>query len=472
MLSRKQNIKTANLKNNISNKAVLDWISENVLMGCFKFSIISLTVICLYISGCKRQQKAPPQMTPEVSTITVSMESVTLYTELPGRTSAYMIAEIRPQVNGIIEKRLFTEGSEVKSGQVLYKIDSAPFEAALDNAKANLAVAKESANRARAALEASIANIARQKSTLDLAKSNLKRIESLYKENVIPESQRDQAVTETEVAEAALKAVEAQVESDKKAVTAAEAVVKQAEAAVKTAKINLGYTSIKAPISGRIGKSNVTEGALVIAYQGVPLTTIQQLDPIYVDVIQSTTELLQLRRRLNENGLKNDEANQNKVKLILEDNTEYSLDGELQFRDITVDQLTGSYTIRIVFPNPDSILLPGMFVRAKILEGINEQAILIPQQALLRNPKGEPMAMIVGSGGKIEQRMLTIDRAIGNKWLVSSGLTVGEHVVVEGIQKVRHGVAVKEKPFVEGEKQDEKHPNPPNQSNNKTEGGK
>ncbi len=434
-------------------------------------TLIGTLLLCILLSfGCKKESKAPPQSVPEVSTITIAPETVTLTTELPGRTSSFMIAEIRPQVNGILQKRLFTEGTDIKAGELLYEIDPAPFKAALDNAEANLSVSKESAERAKASLNASLANSARQKSSLELAKINLKRIENLFKENVIPESQRDQAVTETEVAEAAFKASEAQVESDKEAVSATEAVIKQAEAALKTAKINLEYTKIKAPISGRIGKSNVTVGALVIAYQPLSLTTIQQFDPIYVDVIQSTTELFKLKRRLTENELKNDEKNQKKVKLILEDSQEYPLEGELQFRDVTVDPSTGSYTIRIVFPNPDGYLLPGMFVRAKIIEGINDKAILIPQQSLLRNPKGEPMTMLVNSSGKIEQRMINVDRALGHKWIVSSGLVPGDKIVVEGIQKIREGVSVKEVHFKE--QAEEEQGKNPNQSDKQAEGGK
>jgi len=240
------------------------------------------------------------------------------------------------------------------------------------------------------------------------------------------------------------------VESDRKVVAVAKAVIQQAEAALETARINLGYTKITAPISGRIGRSNVTDGAIVTAYQPIPLATIQQIDPIYVDVPQSTTELLRLRRNLRHGRLNQNGTNQNKVNLILEDGTAYPLEGTLQFRDVTVDPTTGSVILRVVFPNPEGVLLPGMFVRAVVKEGVSMQAIMIPQQAVSRDPKGNPIALIVDDAGKVQQRMLTLDRAIGNKWLVSSGLAPGDRLIVEGLQKVRTGASVKEVPFDAG----------------------
>ncbi len=387
---------------------------------------------------------APPQMPPpEVSVVTVQPQRLVLTTELPGRTSAMRVAEIRPQVNGLILKRLFTEGSDVKAGQVLYEIDPAPFQAALDNAAANLSAAGESAKRAKAALEASIANVTKQKAVLELAKMNRQRFEDLLKDRAVSVSQRDQSVTEAQVAEAGLKAAEAQVESDKKAISSAEAVIKQAEAALKSANINMGYTKITAPISGRIGKSNITEGALVIAYQAIPLATIQQLDPIYADVPQSTGEMLRLKQRLQDGRLDQNGKSQNQVKLILEDGTSYSQEGTLQFRDITVDPTTGSVTLRIVFPNPDGVLLPGMFVRAVVREGVSEQAILVPQQAVSRDPKGNPLAMLVSADNKVQQVQLIIDRSVEDKWFVTSGLKPGDRVIVEGLQRVRPGSPVR-----------------------------
>jgi len=404
----------------------------------------------LLAAGCGSQQAAPPPAVPEVATVTVSPERAVLTTELPGRTSAYLVAEIRPQVNGIIQKRLFEEGSDVRAGKVLYQIDPAPFQAAYDNAAANLSGMRRAAERARAALEASVANVARQKATLDLARKTRWRYEELFKKSVISAAQRDQAVTEAEVAEATLRATEAQVKNDQEAVAVAEAAIQQAEAATETARINRGYTYVVAPITGRISKSNVTVGALVTAQQSVALTTIQQLDPIYVDVPQSTSELLRLRRRVEEGRLHNSGENQSKVRLILEDGTTYPQEGTLQFRDVTVEPTTGSVTLRVIVPNPKGHLLPGMFLRAVVQEGINNEAILVPQQGVSRDPKGNPFALIVDGEGKVAQRMLTLDRAIGDRWLVASGLAPGERLIVEGMQKVRPGAAVKVVPFQAG----------------------
>jgi len=421
-----------------------DWVKRIVTIG--------VLVVGLITSGCGSQQAAPKPAIPEVAILTVQPERVVLTTELPGRTSAYRIAEIRPQVNGIIQKRLFNEGSDVKAGDVLYQIDPAPFQAAYDNAAANVAVMRKTADRARAALEASIAGVMRQRATMELARTNRWRIEELFKGRAVSASQRDQAVTEAEVAEATLRAAEAQVESDREAVAMAEASIQQAEAALKTVRINLGYTRVTAPIIGRIGKSNVTSGALVTAYQPMALATIQQLDPIYVDVLQSTTELLRLQRRLEDGRLHNGGKNQSKVRLILEDGSTYPLEGTLQFRDVTVEPTTGSVILRVVVPNPKGLLLPGMFLRAVVQEGVSNQVILIPQQAVSRDPKGNPVALIVDGEGKVEQRMLMLDRAIGDRWLVASGLAPGERVIVEGVQKVRPGAAVKVIPFDVGQR--------------------
>jgi membrane fusion protein (multidrug efflux system) len=405
----------------------------------------------LLLGGCDRStQSQPPPSVPEVATVTVSTQSVVLTTELPGRTSSYLVAEIRPQVNGLIQKRMFKEGSDVKAGQVLYQIDPAPFQAAFDNAAANLTAMEKTADRALAALGASIAGVARQQATLELARTNRERFEEAFKDRAVSASQRDQAVTEAEVAEATLRAAEAQVESDRKAVAVVEAAIQQAEAALETVRINLGYTKITAPISGRIGRSNVTDGAIVTAYQPIPLATIQQMDPIYVDVPQSTTELLRLRRRLEDGRLNRNGTNQKKVNLILEVGRAYPLEGTLEFRDVTVDPTTGSVILRLVFPNPEGLLLPGMFVRAVVQEGIAEQAILVPQQGVTRDPKGNPIALIVDNAGKVQQRMLRLDRAMGDKWLVSSGLAPGNRLIVEGLQKVRPGASVKEVPFYAG----------------------
>ncbi len=356
----------------------------------------------LLTGGCDRKQEAaPPPATPEVAVVTVQSGPVVLTTELPGRTSPYRVAEIRPQVNGLIQKRLFTEGSDVKAGQVLYQIDPAPFEAALKTAEAALV---------------------RSQATLPSIRSRVERYKDLLTDKAVSQQDYDDAAS---------------------SLNQAEADVQYWTAAAQTARINLGYTRVTAPIDGRIGRSDVTDGALVAAYQPAVLSTLQQLDPIYVDVPQSTTMLLRLQRRLADGHLNGDAANQQKVKLFLEDGSEYPAEGTLQFRDVTVDLATGCFIVRAVFPNPNGVLLPGMFVRAAVTEGVLEQAILVPQQAVSRDVKGNPIALVVGPEDKVEARMLTVDRAIGDKWLVSSGLSVGDRVIAEGMQKVRPGATVK-----------------------------
>jgi membrane fusion protein, multidrug efflux system len=278
-------------------------------------AVIALIIfsIMFLIVGCASQVPPAPPPVPEVAAVTVRTERTVLASELPGRTSPYRVAEIRPQVSGIIQKRLFEEGAVVKAGDVLYRIDPAPFQAAYDNAAANLAVVRKGLDRAKAALQASIANVAKQQSTLDLARTNRQRAEQLYKKDFIPATQRDQAFSDAEVGEAGLRAAEAQVASDREAVGAAEAAIQQAEAGLETARINRAYTRVTAPISGRIGKSNVTDGALVAAYQPTALASIQQLDPIYVDVPQSTSELLRLRQTTEQGRLSTNGENQKRV---------------------------------------------------------------------------------------------------------------------------------------------------------------
>jgi membrane fusion protein (multidrug efflux system) len=381
-------------------------ISQNVHEQT-KWGAVLMTLLGgLLMASCDRQQQSPPPPpAPEVATVTVQPQRMVLTTELPGRTSPYRVAEVRPQVNGIVQKRLFEEGSDVRAGQVLYEIDPAHFQAAYNNAKAAL-------GRAEANLPSIRLRVER------------------YRE-LLP----DKAVSQQEFDDAA--AAEKQSQAD----------VEFWKAMVETATINLGYTRVTAPISGRIGKSNVTDGALVTAHQPLSLTTIQQLDPIYVDVPQSTAELLRLKQRIEKGRLKPDGENQRKVQLILEDKTPYPLEGTLQFRDVTVDPTTGSVILRIVFPNPKYALLPGMFVRAVVQEGIAEEAILVPQQAVSRDPKGNPVGLIVDNTGKVQQRPLALDRAIGDQWLVTSGVAAGDHVIVEGLQKVRAGASVREVPF-------------------------
>jgi len=416
------------------------------------YAVLAPLFCGLLLAGCNRQQQTAPPPPPEVATITVTQKQVLLTTELPGRTSPYLIAEIRPQVSGLIQKRLFTEGSDVKAGQTLYEIDPAPFKAALDNAAANLEASRKAADRARAALNAAFAGVTRQQATATFARTNRKRFEDLFKEKAVSASDCEQAVTAADVAEATLKANEADVQSAQGTVAAAEAAIHQAEAALETAKINLGYTKITAPISGRIGTSAVTDGAIVTAYQPAALSTIQQLDPIYVDVPQSTADQLRLRRRLEDGRMSRHEKDANKVQLLLDDGSQYPLPGVFQFSDVSVDTTTGSVILRMVFPNPDGLLLPGMFVRTVIKEGVNEKAMLVPQQTVSRDTKGNPVTLIVNAEGKVEQRQITLDREIGNEWLVATGLKPGDHVIAEGLQQVRPGIAVKTVPFDEGAK--------------------
>jgi membrane fusion protein (multidrug efflux system) len=373
-----------------------------------RIAIMGVLVLGGITLGCGSQQAAPKPAIPEVAIVTVSPERVVLTTELPGRTSAYFVAEIRPQVNGIVQERLFNEGSDVKAGSVLYQIDPAPYQAAYNNA---------------------VAALARSEANLPPIRLKAERYRELIAIKAISQQDFDNAA-------AALKQAEADIEYWK--------------ATVESARINLGYTRITAPISGRIGKSNVTIGALVKALQDSPLAVIQQLDPIYVDATQSSATLLRLKRNIASGLLKGNGPNQTRVKLLLEDGTPYPLEGALKFSEVTVDSSTGSFILRMVFPNPKQILLPGMYVRAVVQEGEIDRAILVPQQGVSRDPKGNAVALIVDGSSKVQQRMITVDRVIGDKWLVSSGLKPGDQVIVEGVQKVRPGASVKVVPFQEG----------------------
>jgi membrane fusion protein, multidrug efflux system len=355
----------------------------------------------LLLAGCGRGPQESQQKRPaEVGVVTMRAERLMLTRELPGRTAASQMSDIRPQVNGLILKRVFEEGAFVRKGNLLYQIDPAQYQAAYNQAKAAVAM-----------IEANLPAVFLREV----------RFKKLLESHAVGQQDYDNAL-------AALRQTEAQLESS--------------EAALEMAKINLSYTSIKAPISGRIGRSSVTEGAMVTAYQPVPLATVQQMDPIYVDVPQSTAELLRLQRRASDGSLSSDSAGQNKVTIIREDGAPYPLEGVLEFRDVTVNQATGSVILRIIVPNPDSMLLPGMFVRAIVNEGVVEQAILVIQSGVSRDQKGMPFAWVVDKSGNAEMRMVTIDRAIGDKWLVSSGLAAGDRVIVEGVQRLRPGVPV------------------------------
>lgn len=372
-------------------------------------AVMALAVLLLpVLAGCDSQQGqqagiSPPP--PEAAFVTITPRPFELTTTLPGRASAFLVAEIRPQVNGIIQKRAFQEGSDVKAGQLLYQIDPAPFQVALDSAKASLG---------------------RAQANLPSIRSRAERFKDLLASNAVSRQDYDDAA-------AALDQVLADIAYWK--------------TAVEAARINLAYTRVTAPISGTIGRSNVTDGALVAAYQPMALATIQQMDPIYVDVTQSSAEFLRLRRSMDAGQLSKDEKTGGKVRLILEDGSSYPHEGALQFSDVTVNPGTGSFVLRIVVPNPDHLLLPGMFVRAIVQEGVASQAILVPQQGVSRNPKGEPVAMIVDESGVVAQRFLTIDRAIGDQWLVTSGLSAGDRVIVEGMQRIRPGATVRAVPF-------------------------
>lgn len=366
-------------------------------------------LICIGVAGLpllvgcgERKAEAAPGGPPpvEVKVVTIKPQQLALATELPGRTTPLRVAEVRPQVTGVVLQRLFTEGSEVQAGQQLYQIDARSYQATYDSAAA--------------ALE-------RAKATLASATLLAERYRSLISAAAISRQQLDDAA-----------AAEGQARAD----------VAAAEAAVESARINLVYTKVLSPITGRIGRSAITEGALVTASQATPLSTVQQLDPIYVDVTQSTTQLLRLQRALASGELRSAGANQAAVRLTLEDGTEYPQPGRLLFSETTVDQSTGSVTLRAVFPNPQRQLLPGMFVHARLVEGVNASALLVPQQGVARNQQGQPMALVVDATGKVEQRNLSVDRAVGDQWLVRAGLKAGDQVIVEGLQRARPGTVV------------------------------
>jgi membrane fusion protein (multidrug efflux system) len=366
--------------------------------------IIGILAGCLFVTGCGKQSAAvtkAPSTPPEVGVLTIQPQRIALTTELSGRTSAHLIAEVRPQVSGIIQKRLFTEGADVKAGEVLYQIDPASYQAAYNSAKA--ALSRAEANLVPVRLKA-------------------ERYKDLVKINAVSKQDYDDA-------SAAVMQAEADVEAGK--------------AVVETARINLAYTKVTAPIAGRIGRSAVTDGALVTASQSAPLATIQQLSSMYVDVTQSSAEMLRLKQALASGVLKSSSASQARVKLLLEDGSVYPLEGTLKFSEVTVDQSTGSITLRAIFPNPKQILLPGMFVRAVLEEGINEKALLVPQRGVTRNPAGIAMVMVVGNDEKVEPRLINVARTVGDSWLVSDGLKQGDRVILEGLQKARPGTPVK-----------------------------
>ncbi len=362
----------------------------------------SLLIAVVLLSACR--QENPKTIAPgpmEVGILTIKQKPVNLAVELPGRTAAYRIAEVRPQVGGIIKKRLFTEGSEVKAGQLLYQIDPDTYQARFDSAKAALAKAD--------ALEHS-------------ARLKAERYRTLVQTKAV--SDQDQVEMEANWKQAV-------------------ADVAAAKAAVDSARINLDYTKLTAPISGRIGRSTVTEGALVTAEQATALATIQQLDPLYVDLNQSSTEMLNLKKELSSEQTQHLEKSQSRVKVLFEDGAEYSQPGTLEFSDVTVNQTTGTVILRAIVANPDQRLLPGMFVRARIDKGQRPNAILVPAVSISRNSKGQPMVMLVNKESVVEARIVQTGQNIGDQVLVTEGLSEGEQVIVAGLQKIKPGVSVK-----------------------------
>ncbi len=361
----------------------------------------SLLAASLALAACGSRTAPPAAPAPaEVGVVTLQPTPVTLTRELPGRTSPFRVAEVRARVNGIVQRRLFAEGAEVKEGQPLFLIDPAPYQAALDEARARLARA-----------EATLAN----------ARVVAARHAELVQSNVVSQQDHDNA-------QAALKTAEADLAA--------------ARAAEQTARINLGYTTVTAPIPGRIGRAVVTEGAYVQAAQATLLAVVQQIDPMYVDLTQSADDVLRLRRQVESGVLQGAGRGQARVRLLSDAGVEYPLAGTLQFTDVTVDPGTGSVTLRALFPNPRGELLPGLFVRARLEEAVSPQALLVPQVAVTRDQKGLPVALVVTPERMVERRVLTTDRVVGSSWLVTGGLRPGEQVIVEGLQKVRPGVPV------------------------------
>jgi membrane fusion protein (multidrug efflux system) len=376
---------------------------NDVRFASAAFCLFALGVL---VAGCGQQSSpaaapgTPGASVPEVSVIVLRPKPVTVTSELPGRVTAYLTAEVRPQVNGIIKERSFKEGAEVSADEVLYVIDPAPYQAAHDSAAATLQKAEAMVPSAQAKAD---------------------RYQGLSREKAVSQQDVDDAVAALAQAKAAVAAAKAELE---------------------TARINLAYTQVKAPIAGRIGKSAFTVGALVTANQGDALAVIRELDPIYVDIAQSSANLLKLRRAFAEGQLAV-RGEGIPVRLILEDGTSYAHAGRLGFAEVKVDENTGTFTLRAQFENPDSLLLPGMYVRAVIEEGVSSGAFLVPQRGVSRNIRGEATAMFVGAGDKVEERVLKIRRGIGNDWLVESGVADGDRLIVEGTMKARRGQAVK-----------------------------
>lgn len=367
--------------------------------------VLLLLTLAVSSGSCEKQRTINPPSPPEVAYVTVEPERILLTEELPARVVASLVAEIRPEVSGIIKRHLFVEGSDVKQGEVLYEIEDASYRVAYENAQASLK---------------------RAEATLPSLRSKVERYKELVEINAISRQEYEDTLS-------ALRQLEADIEYFK--------------GAVEAQRINLERTRIRAPIDGRIGKSNVTIGALVVAYQQAPLATIQRLDPIYVDATQSTAAWLKLKRQMETGFLRRTNPEGATVRLLLEDGRLYPWRGRFKFSDVTVDPTTGSFTLRMVFPNPDHTLLPGTYVRTILEEGVVENGILVPQQAVQRDIKGRPMVMVVDEKGEVEPRLVELDRTVGDKWLVAKGLRAKERVVVEGLQRIRPGLRVKPVPL-------------------------
>jgi len=370
-----------------------------------KLALLPLILLLAACGPSDEKQGPPPPMKAEVGVVEIAPGSQSIVTELPGRTNAKMIAEIRPQVSGIIQERTFVEGANVKAGDVLYRIDPAIYQAEVASAQA--------------ALEKAEAN-------LKSIQVKAERYAELLKINAVSKQDHDDA-------QASLKQAQADIAL--------------AKAALDTARINLGYTRITAPISGRVETSVVTPGALVTANQTTALTTVQQLDPIYVDVTQPSSELLRLKRDLASGKLKRIGRDEARIKVLLEDGTTYPHPGRLSFSGVTVNPTSGAVTLRAILPNPEGLLMPGMYVRAQLEEAVDESAILVPQQSVTRTAKGDAMVLVVNAQGKVEQRPVAVSRVVGSQWMVDAGLNAGDQVIVEGFQKIKPGDEVKPRPM-------------------------
>jgi membrane fusion protein (multidrug efflux system) len=372
---------------------------ERAMLKSNKTAGLGLLAVTVLLAACAKDAGAPPPP-PEVTVITLQPRAISITDQLPGRTTAFRVAEVRPQVTGIVKKRLFTEGGEVQAGQQLYQIDAGSYRATLNSADAALQRAEAQAVSARLLQE---------------------RYAPLLAANAVSKQENDDAIAARARAEADVAAARAQVDN---------------------ARINVVYTQVLSPITGRIGRALVTEGALVTSEQPSPLATVQQLDPIYVDITQSSTEMLRLQRQLASGELVKTDDNQAEVGLTLEDGTLYAERGRLKVSEVSVDPSTGSVVLRAVFPNPRRELLPGMFVRAQLTRGTRSAALLVPQRGVSHNQKGEATVLVVEKDDKVAEKVVTADRAINGEWLITAGLSAGERVIVDGLQKAKPGSQV------------------------------